>query len=267
MTDAIAEIPTLENWLGSQHPDAEKLEFSGPIDIAIFSDAHMWGKPSDAFKIFVQVVKAIKPHVLVNNGDSLDGASISRHARIGWESRPTLVQEIEANKQGLLEISHAAKAKTKLWLRGNHDDRFDSRLSNAAPEYEGIGGTRLQDHFPGWLLRYSAVINDTLVIKHRFKGGEHAAWNNVIRSGRSIVTGHDHTCYVRAYTDYSGTRYGATAGTLADIYGPQFHYTEHNPVNWQSGFLHVHVDGRRVHIEPVHVFDGRAWYMGKWWKA
>lgn len=261
------EIPTLRDWLGRYHPDAEALNFDEPIDIAVFSDAHLWGEPSDAYKIFVQVVRRVRPHVLVNNGDSLDGASISRHPRIGWETRPSLAQELEANRLGLAEISHAAKAKVKLWMRGNHDDRFDSRLSNAAPEFEGIGGTKLQDHFPDWPMRYSTAINDTLIIKHRLKGGEHAAWNNVIRSGRSIITGHDHTCYARAYTDYSGTRYGATAGTLADIYGPQFKYTEHAPVNWQSGFLIVHIDGKRVHIDAVHVVDGRARYMGKWWKA
>jgi hypothetical protein len=74
------------------------------------------------------------------------------------------------------------------------------------------------------------------MIKHRYHNGIHAAYNNTMKSGASIVTGHLHALQVRPYTDYNGTRYAVDTGTLADPFGAQFTYAEDNPANHRSGF-------------------------------
>lgn len=208
--------------------------------IIIGSDAHYWpGKATTAHRAFVKLIKNLKPSLIVFNGDILDGASISRHPRIGWEERPSLIEELDTCKERLQEIYEAAPKHAQLCHTiGNHDLRFNSRISNALPEFSQVSGTRLEDHFPHWETCWSVWVNNEIVIKHRFKGGIHATHANAMAAGKTMITGHLHSLKVTPYSDYTGIRWGVDTGTLADPYGPQFaYYTEDGPVNWRSGFV------------------------------
>jgi hypothetical protein len=208
----------------------------------IFSDAHFWpGIRSTAFKGLLWAINELKPHVVIANGDIFDGSSISRHPRINWSAVPNVKQELEACQTALKEIEDAcekARHHTQLiWPLGNHDSRFETRLSEAAPQFEGVGGTALKDHFPKWHTCWSCWLSDSVVVKHRYKGGVHATHNNTVNSGVTTITGHLHSLKVTPFGDYNGTRFGVDTGTLAEIDGPQFiDYLEDGPVNWRSGF-------------------------------
>jgi DNA-binding CsgD family transcriptional regulator len=211
----------------------------------IFSDAHFWpGIRTTAFKGLLWAINELKPHVVVANGDIFDGSSISRHARINWSSVPNVKQELDACQEALKEIEDAcekARHHTQLiWPLGNHDLRFESRLSEAAPQFEGVGGTALKDHFPKWHHCWSCWLSDSVVVKHRYKNGVHATHTNTLNSGVTTITGHLHSLKVTPFGDYNGTRWGVDTGTLAEIDGPQFiDYLEDGPVNWRSGFAVV----------------------------
>jgi hypothetical protein len=186
-------------------------------------------------------INELKPHVVIANGDIFDGSSISRHPRINWSAVPNVKQELEACQAALKEIEDAcekARHHTQLiWPLGNHDSRFETRLSEAAPQFEGVGGTALKDHFPKWHPCWSCWLSDNVVVKHRYKGGVHATHNNTVTAGTTIVTGHLHSLKVTPFGDYNGTRWGVDTGTLAEIDGPQFiDYLEDGPINWRSGF-------------------------------
>ena len=233
--------------------------------ILIGSDCHYWpGIVTDAHKTFVQFAKSLKPDFIVMNGDVLDGSRVSRHAPIGWENRPSLIDEVDACKERLGEIEKASPKSKRLWTLGNHDGRFETRLATVAPEYARINGVHLKDHFPGWKACWSFWLND-IVIKHRFRGGDHATWQNVMRSGKSIITGHLHSLQIRPYTDYLGTRFGIDGGTLADPEGPQFvDYTEDNPKNWRAGFVLLTIqDGQLAWPEAIWVVNGKYHWRGK----
>ena len=210
--------------------------------VIVFSDAHFWpGVRTTAFKGLLWAIKEFKPKAVVCNGDAFDGASISRYPRIGWDSKPSVIQELGACTEYLGEIEGATKAarhNAKLvWPLGNHDSRFENRLAANAGEYEGVKGFKLKDHFPSWEPCWSVWLTDDVVVKHRYKNGVHAVHNNAINSGKTIVTGHLHSLKVSPFSDYNGDRWGVDTGTLADTDGPQFlDYTESNPTNWRSGF-------------------------------
>jgi hypothetical protein len=56
--------------------------------------------------------------------------------------------------------------------------------------------------------------------------------------------------------DYNGIRWGVDAGTLADIYGPQFSYLEDGPRSWVSGFVRLKwVSGRLLTPELIRVVE------------
>lgn len=221
-----------------EHPQRYEIEVQTGTAI-IFSDAHYWpGKASVAHRALVKMVHEKTPEAIICNGDAVDMAQASRHPPIGWEARPTIQQEIEAAQERLGEILSACTKRTrKAWNLGNHDARFETRLAAVAPEYAKVAGIHLHDHFPEWERAWSTWINNDVVVKHRWKGGDHATWNNTIKSGKTTVTGHLHSAHVQPFTDYNGTRFGVDTGCLANTYGPQFtNYTEDNPRNWVSGF-------------------------------
>ena len=238
--------------------------------IIVFSDAHFWpGIRTTAFKGLLHFIKEIKPKAVVNNGDAFDGASISRFPRIGWDSTPSIVQELKACEAALGEVEEAAKAVRHnvqlYWTLGNHDARFENRLAANAPQYEQVKGFSLKDHFPAWHPCW-AVWNGSVVIKHRYKGGIHATHQNTVASGVSMVTGHLHSLKVTPYDDYNGTRYGVDTGTLAEPTGPQFeNYLEQGPTNWRSGFVVLTFkDGRLLWPEVVKVYaDGKVEFRGE----
>lgn len=227
--------------------------------VFVFSDAHFYPKDyTTAFRALVHFIKELKPEVIVCNGDAFDGAGISRHARIGWDTKPTVIQELEAVQDHLGQIEEASTFKSNLiWTMGNHDARFETYLASVAPQYQDIKMFSLKDHFPLWRPCWSFWINDDTVIKHRWKGGRYAGSNNTTFAGTSIVTGHTHQLKVEPFTDYTGTRYGVQTGCLADPHGEQFlDYTEDNPKDWRSGFaiLNFH-NGKLLMPELVQVWD------------
>lgn len=226
--------------------------------VIVFSDAHYYpGIVSTAHRALLALCRQLKPAAVICNGDAFDGSSISRHPRIGWDKKPTVVEELKAVDERLSEVERAAKGAKLFWPLGNHCSRFETFLAANAPQFEGTPGFTLKSHFPRWAPCWSVWINDTVVVKHRMRSGIHAPHNNTVNSGKTIVTGHLHQLKVQPFSDYNGRRYGVDSGTLADPYGPQFvDYCEAGPVNWHSGFVVLTFkDGVLLAPELVTKFD------------
>jgi predicted MPP superfamily phosphohydrolase len=240
--------------------------------IVVGSDAHYWPDiDSTAHKAFVFIVKKLKPSIIIMNGDSFDGSTISRYGRTAWEDRPTVKQELEAVIDKLDEIANASKNSKLLHTWGNHDLRFNTRLSQAASEFERVEGFDFENHFPRWNFTMSIMVNDNTMIKHRWHNGVHATWNNILKSGRNFVTGHLHSLQIRPFSDYNGTRYAVDTGTLAYPDGDQFGYAEDNPKNHRSGFaVLTFIDGELMPPETVEVIDeeqGICFFRGQKFKV
>jgi hypothetical protein len=163
----------------------------------------------------------------------------------------------------LHEIAEASKNARKFWTFGNHDTRLFSKIAVNAPELTDM--MSLFDYFPGWYTGWRVDINDSVVIKHRWHGGVHATFNNVMKAGKSLVTGHLHQLKVTPYSDYRDCRrYGVDTGTLAEPYGDQFAYCEGNPVNWGSGFAVLTFrNGKLLPPELCEVIEGEAFFRGE----
>lgn len=237
-------------------------------EVLIGGDAHIWPGPlTTAQRAFVHFAKKRSPAAVILNGDVFDFPGISRHPPIGWQSAPTVRQEMDAVGHFLHELEKAAgKKPKKVWTLGNHDARFETRLASVAPEFRGVHGISIKDHYPNWVPAWSCEIGPTagdnvpdannLIAKHRYKGGIHATHNNALWAGRSMATNHLHSLKVTPYTDYNGTRYGIDCGTLADPSSAQFSYTEDNPLNHRSGFvLLTWKKGVLLYPEVVFVHD------------
>jgi hypothetical protein len=231
--------------------------------VFIASDCHYWPEESTtAHKAFVKLITEFKPMSLVLNGDVFDGARISRHAALMGTNPPTPKQEIEACQDRLDEIAKASKNAVKLWTYGNHDVRLFNYIAQNAPELSEFSD--LFAYFPGWHTGWRIDINGSVIIKHRYHNGIHSTWNNALKSGRSIITGHLHQLKITPFSDYDGRRWGVDSGTLAEPYSDQFVYTEMNSVNWCSGFAVLTFEnGKLLPPELCEVIGGVAYFRGQ----
>ena len=238
--------------------------------VIVFSDAHFWpGIRTTAFQGLLWAIKNLQPKAVICNGDAFDGASISRHPPLGWARTPSVIDELNSCKEMLGEIEEVAKKARNnvklIFTMGNHDVRFETRLAVNAPQYVQTPGFRLSDHFQNWSFCMLTWVTDDIIVKHRYKGGVHATHNNTVGAGKTIVTGHLHSLKVTPYADYSGNRFGVDTGTLAEPYGPQFNYSEGNPLNHRSGFAVLTIkDGKLLWPELVHKWtDGQVEFRGE----
>jgi hypothetical protein len=159
-----------------------------------------------------------------------------------------------------------------MWTWGNHDLRLNAKLaSQLGDSFKGMEGFNLKDYFPLWKFQTSIMVNDDLMIKHRWHNGIHAVYNNVTKSGVSFCTGHLHSLKITPFSDYHGARYGIDTGTLAPIYGDGFGYMEDAPRNWRSGgaVLTFH-DSKLMPPELFEVIDedeGLVYFRGEVFKV
>lgn len=250
-------------------PREKKLEIDTGA-VVVFSDAHYWpGEPSVAHRALLAVIKAVKPRVIINNGDAFDGGGIGRHDPFGQNLKPNVKEEMDACVERLGEVEQAApKGCELLWNIGNHDQRFERNIVTKIPDYATLIGMRLGDHFPSWDMYWSTSINrggkDPVMVLHNYANGIHAAYNNTMKSGFSMVTGHTHQLEVKPYVDYRGRRYGVQTGTLQDLDHPAFEYQQNRPSLACPGFAVLNFgDGALHYPELCQVIDGKAWFRGE----
>jgi hypothetical protein len=245
--------------------------------VMVVSDQHYFpGRPpSKSHLASVMLARKLKPYAIISNGDAIDGACISRWPSSSFtdmHGRPTVSAELGETAERLRDYEIMKFVQYLIWNMGNHDARFETRLAEKVPEYAGVNGFTLKEHYPGWLPAWRTDIcaegsaSPVVIVKHRIKSGMHAGQNNVLWSGCSVVTGHDHMLKAYPVNTTTGLHWGIHAGTMAPIDSPQFtHYTEDNPVNWHQGFVFLHFrNGQFTGPELVHVTpDGRALFRGE----
>lgn len=230
--------------------------------VIVGSDFHVWpGHRTTMQRAFIAFAKRLKPKAVILNGDVFDGATISRHPSIGWESKPSVRKELDAVGDFLGDLLRACGQAKRIWSAGNHDLRFESRIAANLPEFAGVDGVHLKDRFPEWTPCWRCDINDDVVVKHRMNGGEHADHNNVVKSGKTTVTGHDHRANVTAWRDYTGIRWGVRCGYMGESpRDPQFvHYLEASEPNWIPAFVVLTFrKGKLLWPELVTKFDDES---------
>ena len=221
---------------------------------------------------FFRSIESVKPEIIIINGDWYDFSSIARFHRIGWQHQPTLADELKDGTEKLALVEKASPKSKFYFVPGNHDMRFDGKIANELPQFEDVKGLALVDHLPAWNIGLCIVVNDCMLVKHRWHGGVHACYNNVLRAGKSFVTGHTHRLMVYPWTDLNGIRYGVESGCLSDLWDESFLWKENNPASWQSGAIILECDGDTIIprtcpmvIDKTHRRCGKMNYNGSWY--
>ena len=142
----------------------------------------------------------------------------------------------------------------------------------SAPDAISIGRSsylgclmKISNLFPDWEWAMSHLVDDTVMVKHRMRGGIHTAYQNSMRAGIHIVTGHTHQLNYRTFNTYSTSSMSIQTGHLSESYHP---YLEDNVANdWNNGFAVITIDPKEktVHPELVQVSNlhRSAFFRGK----
>lgn len=230
--------PDYEAHPAPEFPDWQDIEVKDGLLVA-FSDSHLIPhRKSTAHKALLKLSHELQPAAVVEMGDLLDFASISRHHRIGWDKQLSVKEEVQWAAACMEELTDVLpKRAKKKRTRGNHDQRFAGHISNNLASYEGLRGFSLEDHILDWPVSWAIKVNgEELFISHRWKGGLHGPFNNALWAGTSHATGHQHKQQVYPLTDLKGDRWGVDVGCLSAIYSPHFRFMEGRPRNYRSGF-------------------------------
>ncbi len=251
-----------------------------PYTMLVFSDAHFEGHETASYQVMLKVlqdlVKTRQLKCVIANGDIMDLSILSTFAKYTLEITPrerTVQQEI-LDSQGQLnkiqKIINSAKYPIKqVATFGNHETRLSKFVSNWGRQFEDFEGFKMQNIFPDWDWAMSHLIDDTVMIKHRMRGGIHTAYQNSMRAGLNIVTGHTHQLNQRTFNTYSTTTMAVQTGHLSEDYHP---YLEDNVANdWNNGFAVITVDPveKTIHPELVQVNNlfRTAYFRGKKYKV
>ena len=269
-TNAIAQDRT--TWTLKEQDFLELDIEDGSVLVA--SDFHIWpGARTTGQRALLRAARELKPVAVVANGDVFDGNQVSRFPASEWNKTPTMQEELRAAREYMDDLAEAAGRAHRIWVMGNHDQRFTRALVAQAAAFEGVEGFDIRDHFPAWKLVYRLTVNPDAPsmtdVCHNWNNGIHAAYNNALRSGVNYVTGHTHRLQYRHWADRRGTRYGVETGTLMDPEGPQSYYVGGRPTDWVPGFvLLTYAGGQLLQPEFVQVLgEGRVAFRGKVWEV
>ncbi|HUN00391.1 MAG TPA: metallophosphoesterase [Halothiobacillus sp.] len=263
-------VKNLAHWT---YPAAIHLELKS-CQVLIGGDSHFWpGQTSLVYDAFVDVAKYIKPKAIIMNGDLIDGTRVSRHGRLRNQAAPRVKDELEEAKR---QLGRLPIVKHRIITLGNHDQRLDTYLANMAPEVDDCA-MGLADWFQGWELGYAVMINDALPhvirceVRHFYRMGVHARYNNAINAGIHMVTNHTHGLGITPFNNRTGRIYAVEPGMLNWNDAAQFEYHQDMPSRANPGFAVLTFDENGNLWPPelaewVHgrvIFRGMSWGHGK----
>jgi len=245
---------------------------------AIWSfDHHLPYHDKKALKLMMKVA------VDLNRREGLDefglGGDVSDCYVIGNYARdPALPRmlKVEIAEVGnfLDDIDRLFPKSQKVYIEGNHENRFTRFIRDRAPElyglidYETLFNLKNRKRWKwvpyGPYQKYN-VLGSKLIARHEpMSAGEHVAANTVKRAGTSVMFGHVHKIQEFQVVTLDGSNLrGISSGWLGNKDHPAFNYVK-NHHQWAQGFNVVRVlpNGRWFN-QVVHIIDYKCCVDGK----
>lgn len=232
----------------------------------LLSDPHVPYHDVRAWDLMLQVGAQVKPHHLLVNGDLADFYSVSSHSK-----QPDRLDSLGAE---LLSVNDALdqldglKAKHKMFIAGNHEDRLTRYLQDKAPELFDI------IDIPG-LFNLEERHWDYTPYKEHTRIGKLYATHDVGTAGRfstykaldtyqhSITTGHAHRMsYVVEGNAVGEYKLSAQFGWLGDASKVNYMHKAMVRKNWALGFGVGHLNPLTgvVYLVPVPIVQVKGVY-------
>jgi predicted phosphodiesterase len=185
-------------------------------------------------------------------------------------SNITLQDEYLDGLQGIDEMNSAFKGAKKLFLFGNHEDRYFRHIKEK--DNAKYGGALINPvealylHERGWITKTDwqsdyFTLGKHLDIVHGVYTSIHAAKAHLDKTQHSVMFGHTH----RVQCFHQGNRAAFNIGGLYDIKSKGFNYMPRFQRQlWANGFALVNVtDNGDFYVEQVNVWADKFLANGK----
>ena len=205
-------------------------------------------------------VDDLKPYGTIWNGDIVDCYEISDFEKNPL-SEASLSQEVAIARKYMARFQHLKK---KVWLGGNHEDRWRRYIWKNAPTLSRLQGTDfasvfgLRDFGFEWL-DYGELYS---LGKLHFTHGSYitnAAKRTLAKYGESVMVGHTHKLVAHYNRTLKGIHVGYENGCLC-LLTPEYDAFP----DWHQAFSVVHVDDRNgfYNVQQIPILDGGVFYYG-----
>lgn len=240
--------------------------------ILFIPDSHHPYADKRAWNLMLKAAKAFKPDVINIQGDFADFYAVSSHSKNPNRAR-NLEFEVNATNKALDQVD-ALKAKKKIYVAGNHEDRLERYLQDKAPELFNV--VRIPDLLKlkerGW--QYVSYKSDTRIGKlYTTHDTGCAGRNAVFRNGdayqHNVVTGHTHRlAYVVEGNAKGEAHVSASFGWLGDIKTVDYMQRISAARNWALGFGVGFMEPNGiVHVTPVPIVNYSCVVLGNLYKG
>jgi predicted phosphodiesterase len=245
----------------------EDFPLGNGIKVAVLSDIHIPYHSPIALSAAVAYCKKRKPDVLLINGDLADFYTISRHQKD--PSKRDLEQEITLVREGLAWLRHEFGKRCRIVLKlGNHEERWQHWLWNAAPEISSSARMNVSEWIdaPKYGVEVVAdqrpIMCGRLTVMHGHELPRGAAAVNTargvfLRAMSTMLVGHSHRTSQHSEPDWRHLETCCwSAGALCDL-TPEYARIQ----KWNYGFAMVGVDDDGgFHVENLRMsLDGQVW--------
>lgn len=213
---------------------------------AVLCDIHLGVHDKQALIAALNYIRRERVETIILNGDIIDGARISRHAKS--PDQPKFMQELELAKSFLKGLRADFPNARILYKIGNHEDRLEAYLMKNAEELAGlVDFNRLLDLETLGI----ELVSSTGFIKHpgtyivhghemRVSGGVNPARALLLKAFDNTIMGHVHKTSQASGKNMSGLFIRThTIGCLCKL---SMAYMPHS--NSNHGFAVVEADGK-----------------------
>lgn len=241
--------------------------------VMFVGDLHAPYEDKRAVNLVLRVGEAWKPDVLAMLGDFSDFYSVSDHlkdparaGRLRWELEQSNL---------LLDRFDALGATRKIFVAGNHEDRYDRYLQRQAPELHGVvdipGALRLRQRRWEYVPYRDHTRLGKLYLTHDVGvAGRNAVFRCLEAYEHSVLTGHTHRlAYIVEGNAAGEYKVSAQFGWLGDVNKIDYMHRVQAKKNWALGFGigYLDEDTGIVYVTPVPIVRYTCVVEGKLYKA
>lgn len=236
--------------------------------ILFVPDSHHPYHDKRAWKLMLKAAQAFKPDIINIQGDFADFYAVSSHSK-DPNRKDNLEFEVSAVLEALDQLD-ALKAKRKIFVSGNHEDRLERYLMDKAPELFNI--VKISKLFElkqrGW--EYVPYKSDTRIGKLYSThdtgcAGRRAVFSNLDTYHHNVVGGHTHRlAYIVEGNATGAAHVSATFGWLGDSKQTDYMFRIKSARDWALGFGvgYLAEDGT-VYLVPVPIVNYSVCLEGK----
>jgi predicted phosphodiesterase len=216
--------------------------------------------------LVVPFVQELKPYGIVLNGDIVDNYEVS-----DFTKDPKLRSYgLRAERKGAARLMAAFKdIKRKVWIDGNHEDRYRRYSWGRVPELVRAeimptfaSAFRLKEHGFDWHPYGGHIMLGKLMVTHGFIVAQQSAYSaqrHFQRLGSSVLIGHTHRGGVHFKTNASGAHVAYENFCLCRLDG--LGYAQFP--DWQQGFSVVDVfENGLFNVQQVPILRRRQFMYG-----